>query len=305
MNNIQYSNKTLNIVFFGSSEFSLTVLKELLDSSTIKVCTVVTKSDKKIGRNSSIQQNIIAKFAQGRGLNVVKVTSLLKDPTQLKGIFNKIDYAVVVSFGYILPNEVLDLLPNLFINLHASLLPKYRGASPIQQAVVSGDTVTGNSIMILDDKMDEGPILKNEKITIGFNQTSKDLFSALAKSGSRLLIDTLLQHKSGKIKPTLQDPSKATYTKLITKDEGFVTLTENYVDIYNKYRAYIQWPGLYTNIQSLEKFLGITTKIDNKQLVVKLKKLALIDDNLHIEYLQLPNKPTISLKDFYNGYLIK
>ena len=302
---MHYSNKKLNIVFFGSSEFSVLVLKDLIANNNIKVCTVVTKSDKKNGRNSTIQQNIVSQFARSNSIDVIKVTSLLKDPTQLKDIFADIDYAVVVSFGYILPQVVLNQLPNLFINLHSSLLPLYRGASPIQQAIINGDTVTGNSIMILDDKMDEGPILKTEEIKIAQNQTSLELFPALAKAGSRLLIDTLLQYKQGKIKPIPQDSLKATYTKLITKEDGYVTLNEEPADIYNKYRAYLHWPGVFTSVQFLEKFLGITTKIDNKQLVVKLKKLALIDDNLHIEYLQLPNKPTISLKDFYNGYLIK
>lgn len=302
---MQYSNKDkkINIAFFGSSDFSVSVLSELLKVSNIKIHTIVTKKDKKIGRGSNIHQNTVATFALKNGLNVVKVGSLLKNPDQLGDLLIGIDYAVVVSFGFILPQSLLDQLPNRFINLHTSLLPKYRGASPIHSAIINGDTVTGNSTMILDDKMDEGPILKTEEFKLDLNQTAIDIFPALAKAGSKLLIDTLLELQRGTIKPQSQDASKATYASLIKKEDGYVSLNEMSADIYNKYRAYVQWPGVYTYVKDLEKFLDITTKIMDKDTVIKLKKLSLDNDKLHIEYVQLPNKPSISLVDFYNGYV--
>lgn len=297
------TNKQINIVFFGSSGFSVDVLNNLINNTNIRVCTVVTKKDKKVGRNGVVYENSVAKFATKYSIPVIKVSSLLKNPSQIGNILEKIDYAVVVSFGFILPKEVLDKLPNKFINLHTSLLPNYRGASPIHQSIINGDTVTGVSTMTINEGMDEGDVLETVEYKIDKDSTYTEVSSDLSNIGSKLLLTTLKRLNMGEVVSKPQDHTKATYTKIITKKDGFVTLTEKPVDIYNMYRAFIEWPGIYSTLEHLESFLDITTKIANKQTIIKLKKVSLTNDKLHIEYVQLPNKPVISIKDFFNGYV--
>jgi len=304
MNN-KKEQKKIKIVYFGSSDFSIEPLKVLLNYTGIEVCTIVTKKDKKIGRSSSMQENIVAKFATKYGVPLVKVGSLRKNPFQLKGIFTHRDYAVVVSFGYILPKQILDQLYGKFVNLHTSLLPKYRGASQIQSSIINGDRTTGISTMTLNEGMDEGDVLKTLKYKIKANSTYSRVSKDLSKLGSTLLIDTITGLQKGSIVGKPQDHSKASYTNIIKKEDGFVTLSEKPITIYNKYRAYSTWPGIYTTIKDLEIFLGVTAKIDNKHTIIKLRELALKDNKLYIKYVQLPNKPVISLKDFYNGYIGK
>ena len=297
------SNK-LNIVFFGSSDFSVPALHALYNCKDIVIKYVVTKQDKEVGRRQHVKPNIVALHATKLKIPVLKVTNLVKNPKQLDKInFKNIDFAVVVSFGYIIPPKILCQLPNRFINLHASLLPKYRGASPVQQAVINGDMVTGNSIIVLQKEVDSGPILSQKSYKVEKTQTIDKIFAFLADKGAKLLVNTLIAHSKGKIKPIEQQHSKATFTKIFTKNDGFVTLTEKPLDIYNKYRALKIWPQVYTTVANLEQFASIKTKIADKKTLVKLTELMLKNnETLQIVKLQLPNKAPIGYKDFINGY---
>jgi methionyl-tRNA formyltransferase len=296
----------INVVFFSTDSYGLEFLQALYSSSKISVKYVVTKVDKKVGRGERLQQNIIAKKADDLGIEVVKVTSLLKNPSQLSSIdWSDVDYSVVVSFGFIIPDNILNFLPHKFINVHPSLLPKYRGPSPIQTTLLNGDASTGNTIMELDNGMDTGPILAQSKVKVGENDTVIDLSQELIKDGKTLLLKTLVEHHQGSVTPKNQDNNKASITKKLVKQDGCVTLNENSTEIYNKYRALYIWPTLYTNVKYLEEFLGIRTKIANKGEIIKLKDLML-DSNkkLNIKAIQLPGKPVVKIADFINGYSV-
>ena len=259
-----------------------------------------------MGRGLKLIENPISVLAKKLNIPVYKVSSLLKDPSQLSNLpWEAVDYAVVVSFGYILPPEILGHLPNGFINLHPSLLPKYRGASPIETSIIKGDSMTGNTVMILDEGVDTGPILSQKKVPIGKTMTGFELRAVLAKEGAELLKETLKKYHKGAIRPRKQDDSKASYTKIYTKKDAYVSLKEPASLIYNKYRAFKNWMDIYTTLDDLEEFLDIKTKIKDRSLFIKLKELVLDEEgNLQILKLQLPNKNPITLKEFINGYAL-
>lgn len=296
----------IKVVFFGSSPFSIPSLHAMHQDTNIEICYIVTKRDRAVGRGHSLKENIVALHAKKLGIPVIKVGSLLKDSSQLNNIeFFKVDYAIVVSFGYILPDDILCQLPGRFINLHSSLLPKYRGPAPIHSAIISGDAEIGNSIMVLESEVDSGPVLATEPYSISSTSQFSDVHDLLATKGAKLLVSTIKSHHSGIIKPVPQDHSKASFTKMIKKEDGYTNLEEDSATIYNKYRAFSSWPQLYTTVEDLERFLQVDTKIQDKSTLVKLKKMSLDNSKLTLESIQLPNKPAISLDDFLNGYKTK
>ncbi len=300
------SENTISIIFFGSDEFSTYVLSKLYSYKYINILQIVTKKEKKSGRGGILQSSPLVKLASHLNIPVIKVSSLLKNPKQLKNVsWNNFDYAVVASFGYIIPDEILGQMPNRFINVHPSLLPKYRGPSPIEHTIINGDTTTGNTIMILDSGIDTGPILTQKSLKVGKNMTNLELKKALATEGAKLLAKTLLDYKKGLIKPRKQNDSNATYTKIFKRHDGFVTLQEPVHIIYNKYRAFMPWPGIYTTVKNLEDFAYIKTKIKDKNAIVKLIEVLLDSKgNLQIQKVQLPNKKAINWNDFLNGYTL-
>lgn len=304
---MQNSTVKLNIIFMGSSPISVELLDYLHKHKNISVKYVVTKKDKKVGRGQVKKQNIVAKYANKNNIPVKKVTSLLKNPNQLpKSTFTNIDYVVVFSFGFILPSDILCHLPNRFINLHTSLLPKCRGASPIYHALINGDLLTGNTVMVMDKGMDTGPILAKNNVKIQNSDTYTTLSKKLVDSGKKLLVQALFDYKHKKVKPTTQPKKGVSLALPIQKKAGFVTLNESGRTVYNKFRAFIEWPGVYTTVKHIEQYLGKTTTIKPKSTVIKLKGVSLgVEDKLHIEYVQLPNKGVIKFADFKNGYIKK
>ncbi|MBP7859754.1 methionyl-tRNA formyltransferase, partial [Patescibacteria group bacterium] len=148
MTNEQMINDKLKIVYFGSDDFSARVLEKLVEENTVQVCSVITKYPTKLGRGLVETCNPVEQVAQKNNIEVINVTSLLKNPSQITHkLFQNIDFAVVVSFGFILPDEILNYLKDKFINLHVSLLPKYRGACPMEQTIINNDKITGSTIM--------------------------------------------------------------------------------------------------------------------------------------------------------------
>lgn len=299
--------KQINVIFFGSDHFSVTFLSALINDRDILVKYVVTKQDKKEGRGHFLKTNPVAIASTQYGINTLKVTSLLKDPFQLATVdWGTIDYAIVVSFGYIFPEELLNMCKNKYINVHPSLLPKYRGPSPITYPLINGDKKTGVSIMVLENNVDAGPILTQQAVDVHHSDDINTLTTKIIDQASPILITSLKKYNSGGLKPVKQDDSKATYSKKITKQDGFVTLNEKPTQIYNKYRALKNWPKIYTDVKHIEQFLGLNTKIADKSKIIKLNEVVLENNQkIAIQKLQLPNKPSISLSDFVNGYGVK
>lgn len=235
------------IVFFGTDEFSLPALKALIENDW-DVATVVTKPDSKSGRGRKLTKPKVAELADQYGIDVLQPDKMDNELiARLKNLDAEI--GILVSFGRILPNEILNIFSKGVINIHASLLPKYRGPSPIEAAILNGDKETGVSLMKLDIGMDTGPVYAIKTVKLSNDIDRPALYQILSQLGAQLLSEVLQPILDGKIEPSPQDESAATYTKLITKGDGL--LDTNGWDkpaevIERTIRAYRGWPGVRT-----------------------------------------------------------
>ncbi len=237
----------MKIVFFGTPTFSILFLQTLIDDHDMEVVGVVSQPDKPVGRGGEIQASPIKTLALSHNIPVFTPTSLKTDPEIQKNLrYLNADLFVVVAYGKLIPQSILDIPPHGVINVHPSLLPHHRGPSPMQFSIAQGDVFTGVTIMLLDALMDTGPILSFERIDLSAEETYSTLSQKVQTIGSRLLIETLKRHVRGEIIPLAQDESKATVTHLLDREDGHVNWTESMEVIERKSRAYIEWPGLWS-----------------------------------------------------------
>lgn len=240
--------KKIKIIFFGTPPIAVKCLKSLCENGAFEVMAVVTQEDKPVGRKKTVTSPDVKIFADAHGLAVFQPESLNDDIALYDKLARlKPDYNVVVAYGQIMSKNWLGMPLKRSINLHVSLLPKYRGASPMQSAILHGDSRTGVTVQEMAFKMDTGHILSQESFEIAPDDTFFEVYARGGDIGARLLADTLKADFEGKIIPTPQDESQASYCAKITKEDGFVDfekMTET--DIYNKYRAYKMWPGIWT-----------------------------------------------------------
>jgi len=287
----------MNIVFMGSPDYAVKILDEL--NKHYNIAAVYTQPDKPVGRKKVLTPTPVKKYALERNLNVLTPTTLKNEDVSK---FNP-DFIVVAAYGLLLPKHILNTAP--CINLHASLLPKYRGASPIQSAILNGDKYTGITSMLMDEGLDTGDILTWDYTEIG-KKTSIDLFNELAEMAAKQIIYTLKNFK--KIKPLKQSDIFATYAPKIKKEDGFVDFEDADL-IDKKFRAYMPWPGIFTEKFKINKMELIDTtssntpgeilKIDDGVVVgCKKGKIKLIK-------IQVPGKKEISAVDYINGKRLK
>ncbi len=228
-------------VFMGSSDFSVSILEEL--ARHYQVAGVITQADKPAGRGKQLTPPPVKLKAQELSLPILQPEKL-KTPEVLEQLVNwQPDFIVVAAYGKILRQNILDLPRFGCINVHASYLPRWRGASPIQAAILNGDISTGVTIMIMDAGVDTGPILSREKVLIEPEDDSKTLSSRLASTGSRWLISTLDAYLSGSLNPLPQEEDGATYAAMIQKEDGALDFLKPAVELERKVRAFIEWPG--------------------------------------------------------------
>ena len=305
----------INVAFFGTSEYSVPSLKKLIDSDLIDVKIVVTKQDQKVNRGQKIEESPIAKVARNNNIELCKPAKLKEDREVIERLKKlNIDYFVVISYGQILSKEILDI-PKASINAHASLLPKYRGSSPIQTAILNGDKITGVSTMLMDVGLDTGDILKKIEIPINDEDDEETMFSKLSMLSADLLFDTIVDFNN--IVPIKQDEDKVTCTKLIKKEDGYIDLSYDSNKVFNMVRAYKTWPTCfieYNNdnmkITKVEKvleddFMNIKneSKILNERLNIYKKDLYLKtkDGYIKIINIKLPGKKEMEARSFING----
>lgn len=257
-------------VFFGTDELAVGVLAEL---ATAGLCpaVVITAPDRPAGRKMILTPPPVKVWAENKNIPVLQPEKLNNEFVE---ILKKYDAQVfiVASYGKIIPKKIIDLPTHGVLNVHPSLLPLHRGATPLESAILSGDTETGVAIMQIDEEMDHGPILAMEKITLTGNEYYPELRDKLAKIGGALLAQTIPLWLSGKITPTEQDHSKATYTKKITKEDGLVKLSDPAQEIYRKLRAFDPWPGVYFFAQKNGEELRVIIKqarLENGQLIIE------------------------------------
>lgn len=235
----------MNIVFFGTSEFAVASLERLAGSSH-KILAAVTQPDKKSGRFQKIAHPPVKESALKLGLAVLQPADLndVKFTEKLKSL--KADLFAVVSYGNILKKEVLDIPAKFCVNLHASLLPKYRGAAPINRAIINGDDTTGVTVIKMNEKMDEGDIIIKKEIPVLAHDTAESLSRNLAYEGSGLLLEALDLIGQGRARFEKQDDSKATYAPKLKKEDGLIDWNKDALKIQSHIRGVQPWPGAYT-----------------------------------------------------------
>jgi methionyl-tRNA formyltransferase len=235
----------MRVVFMGTPDFAVPSLEALIRSS-YRVVAVYTQPDSKAGRGQQVALPPIKQLALSHGLEIVQPDSL-KDSNAIEWLASYApDLLVVAAFGQILPPEILALPKFGCLNVHPSLLPKYRGASPVATAILQGEEVTGVTIMLLDAGMDTGPILNQKEMPISAEDTTGSLTAKLAQIGAQLLMETLPLWLDEQIKPRAQEESQASYTKVITKNDGQIDWQLAAVDLWRQVRAFDPWPGCYT-----------------------------------------------------------
>lgn len=236
------------IVFMGTPEFAVPVLQAL--SENYNVVAVYTRADKPVGRGKQVAPPPVKLFAQERGLTIEQPRTLRNGAEQHNLRAYEPDLIVVAAYGMILPQAVLEIPKHGCINTHASLLPRWRGASPITYAILMGDTETGVTIMQMDEGLDTGAILTQRSIPIAPDETTGTLTEKLSQVGKDLLLDTLPDYLASKFTPIPQDNARATMTQLVAKEDGLVNWSKSCVYLERMVRAYQPWPSAYTMYRS-------------------------------------------------------
>lgn len=238
----------IRIVYFGTADFAVAPLRALLDdpSGRYEVVTVVSRPDKPVGRKQGLQAAPVAALARERGLTLLQPTNL-KDPEFAAAMAAAAsDVYVVASYGRIIPKSILDIPKIAPLNLHGSILPKYRGASPIQAALIEGESDTGVTLMVMDAEVDHGPVISEALVPISPDDTHATLELKLGDAAAWLLQRDLAPFCSGELRAVPQDHSAATITSLIRKEDGLIDWrNEDAERIERKTRAYSPWPGAY------------------------------------------------------------
>jgi len=293
------------IVFMGTPDFAVPVLAALIEHHT--VIGVVTQPDRPAGRSRQVQPSPVKKLALQYGIPLFQPEKL-RQPEAIETLRRwQPEVYVVAAFGQILPQSVLDIPPRGSINVHASLLPRWRGAAPIQAAIRAGDSQTGITIMQMDAGLDTGPILTQRAIAIAPDETGQSLHDKLALLGAELLIDTLPGYLNGTIQPQPQDDSQATYAPMIKKEEGLIDWTQDAAAIERLIRAFTPWPGTYTlwNGQTL-KILAAQAGSGSAQpgQVTEGDRGIAIGTGaglLYPQQVQLAGRSAVSIEDFVRG----
>lgn len=237
----------IRIIYFGTADYAVPALEALLAApDRFEVAAVVSRADKPAGRKGDIAVAPVAKLARERKLTLYQPAKLKDDEFYAALSALAPDVLVVASYGRIIPRRILDLPKVAPLNLHGSLLPAYRGASPIQSAILEGERVTGTSLMVMDEEIDHGPVIATIETPIADDDTHESLEKKMGSDAARLLADNLEPFVRGDIKAVPQDHAAATFTKILSREDGLVDWrAEDAERIERKTRAYHPWPGAY------------------------------------------------------------
>ena len=288
----------MNIVFMGSPDYAVKILDAL--AKKLNITAVYTQPDKPVGRKKILTPTPVKRYALEKGFEVFTPGSLKNENFKR---FNP-DFIVVAAYGLLLPRNVLNTAP--CINLHASLLPKYRGASPIQSAILNGDKYTGVTSMLMDEGLDTGDILCWDYTEVG-RKTSIDLFNELADIAAKQIIYTIDNFSN--IKPLKQSDIFATYSPKIKKQDGFVDFNSAEL-IDRKYRAFQPWPGIFTqNFKINEMELIDTDSKNNAGEIIEIDGEGVIvgckEGRIKLIKVQVPGKKEVFAVDYVNGKRLK
>jgi methionyl-tRNA formyltransferase len=301
----------LRVVFMGTPEFALPSLERLL-LNQYQVVAVYTQPDRAAGRGRSLVVSPVKRVAMEWGLPVMQLVNFREAEAVAQLASFRPDVIVVAAFGQILPQSVLDVPRHQCINIHASLLPKYRGASPIAAAILAGDEFTGVSLMLVERVVDTGPVLAQAQVPVSSQDTTGSLTAKLSLIAAQLLLEVLPRWTRGEITPRPQDETKASYIGMLSKQEGIIDWHLPAVDIWRRVRAFHPWPGCYTEWQGKQLKIIETVPLPGEQKlevgqVVTLNKEGAAfgvntgDGVLGILKVQLEGKRTMSAAEFLRG----
>ena len=300
----------MNIVFMGTPDFAIPTFKALIDSEH-SVSAVFTQTDKPKGRGHKLRPPPVKVLAEENDIAVYQPESLKKNDDEYIRIIKDInpDIIVVAAYGKILPKEVLDIPRFGCINIHGSLLPKYRGAAPIQWSVLNGDEETGITTMLMNEGLDTGDILLTEKTIIGKNETASELFDRLSVMGAELLMKTIDALQKGEVIPTKQDDSKATYAQMLSKDLSNIDFNRPVREVHKKICGLSDWPCAVTSINGkrLKVYRSEVVSNENPDAVPgeiineKNFTIACIDGSIRLVEVQAEGSKRMKSEDYLRG----
>jgi len=305
----------MQLVFMGTAEFAVPTLEALI-ASKHNLLGVVTQPDRTSGRGNKLTPPAVKKAALEHELSIYQ-PERARDAKFVQ-ILNQLnpEAMVIAAYGQILPKRILDIPPYGCINIHPSLLPKYRGAAPIQRAIINGEQTTGVTIMLMDEGEDTGDIILQKEVEIFDDDTAITLHDRLAQIAASLLLEALALAKDGPPPHYPQNESEATYAPKLTKEDGLIDWNKSAIQIRNLVRGTLPWPGAYTyfgegkllkvlsceftDILIIETKPGTIYVTDEKEMAVKTGDGAIL-----LKTVQPANKKQMNTTDFVNGYRIK
>lgn len=311
-NQLQKKNGSLKIIFAGTSSFSANHLKKLILSG-YKILAVLTQPDKVSGRGYNLTMSPVKIVASNYNIPILEPKTLLSPNLKTLITNFKADLMLVIAYGLILPKQILNIFPKGCINIHTSLLPKWRGAAPIQRAILAGDKQTGATAIFMNEKVDNGNIIYSLKCPINPNDTSLKLFKRIEKISFVCTFTTLKLISEGNVKTTIQDHCKYTYAKKIYKKEAKMNFSITSEILERSIRAFNPWPVSYFIMKKKQikvwKANVIVSKIYKKynigEIIAINKKGLQINTShniLNITQLQFPGKRIINAIDIFNSY---
>jgi methionyl-tRNA formyltransferase len=294
--------QTFTVLFFSSAEISIPLFEALLNDERFEVIGLVCQPDKPVGRDGVLTAPKTKVLAQERGIPVFQPEKL--KALDLKGLGP--DFLLTFAYGQILSEKVLALAKKEALNVHASLLPKYRGASPIQSAILNGDVQTGISLMRMEKKMDAGPVCMQWELSLG-GMNAGELHDAISDMAALHVPDALAELGVGNLGFQAQDESEVSYCGKVSRDDGFVDFQESAEGILRMHRAYMPWPGLWTTFGG-KRLKLLEIELSDKDLLVGevncedgMLFVGTIGGSLKINKLQLEGKQALHANDFLIG----
>ncbi|MCK8817822.1 methionyl-tRNA formyltransferase [Natroniella sulfidigena] len=306
----------MDIVFMGTPDFAVPALEAVVEAEGIEVQGVISQPDRKKGRGQKLQPTSVKKKALEYDLEVFQPEDISEGIDKLKEWDPEV--IAVVAYGQILPEEVLNLPEHGCINVHSSLLPKYRGAAPIHRAIINGDQITGVTTMKLEQGMDTGDMILQQEVEITAEDTVGSLHDRLALVGGELLVETLVAIADGSVSYQEQDHAAATYADKVDKKEGEVDWGQSAEDIWNLIRGFNPWPGAYTYYQGQRLKLWASQVVDQEKVNEKIEPGTIVEldhdlgivvqtgqGQLVLTKLQPASKQKMSATDYLLGYDIE
>ena len=303
----------MKVIFMGTPDFSVGTLAALVEAGH-EVVLAVTQPDKPKGRGKEMQYTPVKEYALEKGIPVYQPEKVRRPECIEELKKYQADVCVVIAFGQILPKEILEMTPYGCINVHASLLPKYRGAAPIQWAIINGESISGVTTMQMDEGLDTGDMLEKAEVPLGEKITGGELHDLLAEAGAKLCVQTLEKLEKGELKPEKQGETPTAYARMLDKKLGNIDWTRPAVEIERLIRGLNPWPSASTTWNEKTMKIWDADVVDEEKTaepgtIIEVTKQTFSvqtgEGALRINELQIPGKKKMSADAFLRGYQVK